>query len=132
MTLLTWAYFGSWLAAFALTQAIEVPLYLRLTVPRRPWVAFGASAWTHPLLWFAWPYGWIALTNHAPSVVLPWLDGADRETWLSTGVAEFLVVVLEGLWFRALRGQRPWRASLIANTASCGVGVLLHFTIGWP
>jgi hypothetical protein len=126
------AYFWSWLAAFALTQVIEMPLYLRLTVPRRPWVAFGASAWTHPLLWFAWPIAWNWLANHAPTVLLPWLDGGDREAWLATGIAEVAIVALEALWFQGFGGRRPWRASLLANGASCGAGVLLHFTIGWP
>lgn len=46
-----------WLLAFAVTQAVEMPLYwLALRVPWR--VAFFASALTHPVVWFVFPWVW--------------------------------------------------------------------------
>ncbi len=44
-----------WAPAFALTQLIEVPIYRRtLRCPAE--VAFAASAITHPIVWFLFPW----------------------------------------------------------------------------
>lgn len=126
--------FLDWLLAFVLTQAIEAPIYLRFCVPRpvrgRLWVALGASAWTHPLLWFALPDVWAAVRG-------PLLDTGWLETWEAEGaafllVAETAIWLGEAVWLRAFGGQRPWRWALVGNGASFGVGLLLQWLIGWP
>lgn len=44
----------AWLLAFLFTQAIEIPIYMRgLRV--RVYEALGASAFTHPIVWFVIP-----------------------------------------------------------------------------
>jgi len=108
------AYFHAWLVAFAFTQLVEVPLYsvgLRVGIP----AAFGASALTHPLLWF---------------VIFPLLPlgGIARIV-----VAEVLVVAIEAAYFRygfKRRRALPW--SLVANGASLGLGLLCRHYFGVP
>ena len=62
------AYFQTWFWAFLFTQLVEVPIYavgLRVSLL----AAFGASAITHPLLWFVifpylhLPYVWLIVVG---------------------------------------------------------------------
>ena len=98
----------SWLQAFALTLAIEVPI-LMVFAPRR-WrsrtvgVAVCTQMFTHPLAWLAFQQG-----------VLDW--------WSVEGA----VVVVEGAIY-SLVLSRPavaFGVSLIANAISAGLGILL-------
>lgn len=106
-----------WLQAFALTQLIEVPVYLAfgraIPLPRRWLLAFGASAWTHPLVW------WLVLCVPWPYPVLVVL-------------AEGLAIGGETLWGRTFGLRTAFAASLTANLCSYLVGTLLRALTGWP
>lgn len=102
----------SWHAAFLLTQAIEIPIYLwaarSLPGRRRAMVAVGASAITHPIIWFCLPW------ETAPYLVL-------------LVVAECFAVTVEAQWGRLWQVPRPWSVSLVANAASLGIGSLVRW-----
>lgn len=91
-----------WLVAFAATQAVEVPIYL-LALRGRPWrqrlwVAFMASAITHPIAWS------LGLVLH-PFVV-------------HVIVAETFAVGVEALWLRVYAVPKAFWWALTANAAS--------------
>lgn len=106
-----------WLIAFAITQAIEAPLYWMasprlakepLSPGERLFASLGPSALTHPIVWF----------------VVPWLlPGAGVLGRLV--VAETFAVVAEALVFRAMRLRRPFALSLVANAISASIGMAL-------
>jgi tetrahydromethanopterin S-methyltransferase subunit E len=105
----------SWLGAFLLTQAIELPIYVlgtrgtTLSLPWRLAIGLGASAVTHPVVWFV-------LRDHlSPVIGFPALFV----------LAETFAVVTEALYLRAFDVPRPWRLSLLANATSASVGLLL-------
>lgn len=107
-------YVRAWLLAFAFTQLVEVPLYryvLGCSLAR----AFGASALTHPVIWFVlFPLlGW----DHVAKV---WL--AEAFAWSA-----------ETLWFARTYGLgRSAMASLSANAASFALGMLCRELFGIP
>lgn len=97
--------FSRWLLAFAVTQAIEIPIYLWAT-PGRPWarrlwIAAMASVMTHPIVW---AMGW---------VIRPYL--------LYVLVAETFAVVVETLWLRYHGVPQPFWWALTANATSVAV-----------
>lgn len=99
-----------WLAAFAVTQAVELPIWS--IAQRRPWrerlcLAFGASAVTHPFVWFVFP-----------DLLASW--------WAMVVAAECFAILVEALWFSAFGLERPLLWSLLANGASFGVGLVLQ------
>lgn len=116
-----------WLVAFLFTQAIELPVWLwalrrapRRTGPReaaRPGpagavlIALGASALTHPVVWFVFPE------------LRPWIG-----YWPMVALAEAFAVGVEAVYMRAegVRWAVGW--SLVANAASFGLGILIL----WP
>ena len=106
-----------WLAAFILTQVLEMPVYLRasraLAWPSRLACAFGASTLTHPVIWHLLPW------ERAPYVPL-------------LLAAEMFAVGVEALWLRAWRVPHPWLLALFANGFSLIVGSVLRwgFTTG--
>lgn len=107
-----------WLAAFAITQAVEVPVYARAQPdrawPRRLLVAFGGSALTHPIVWFV-----------APRVV--------QGSWVAMAIAaETFAVVAEALWLFAFGVSRAFWWALLANALSVGVGLAIRAMLGWP
>ena len=110
----TGAVLTRWLAAFALTQVFEVPLYLRAGAGWR--TAFLASALTHPVVWF----------------VFPRLLRAELGYWSMVAMAEIFAVGAEALWLHAngVRRALPW--SLLANATSFGCGLLIRAAFGWP
>jgi hypothetical protein len=94
-----------WLGAFALTQAIEMPIYARVVPAPHRWLkAFGASALTHPIVWWMFPR------------VLPW-------EWWAMALAELFAFSVEAAYLVRLRARRPLLWSLVANAASCGAGL---------
>ncbi|MBU6178320.1 MAG: hypothetical protein KGR69_01590 [Verrucomicrobia bacterium] len=101
----------TWLTAFAITQAVEVPVYLfagrRLEAGRRWLLAFGASAVTHPVVWFAFP----------------WQTGSWELCFIS---AETFAVVVEGALGLIAGIRNPWPWSLAANGASVCVGIAVQ------
>ena len=106
----------AWLAAFSVTQIVECPIYgYALADHRWRWgCAFGLSAVTHPIIFFA----------------LPRLFPADYWTYVS--VAEAFAVVVEAGLLSALGARRPLQWALLANGASLLVGLTLRAWIGWP
>lgn len=124
---------GHWLFAFALTECVECPLYVKLSRVRLG-VAFAASAITHPVVVFVIPTLW----SHAYVVAL----GAGAKPlsplayFIVYGViAETFAIAVEASWL-AWRGNLPWRralvASLLANAASSSIGGLSYLAFGWP
>lgn len=105
-----------WLAAFAVTQLIEVPIYTRALRPRRAAVAlaFGASCVSHPLVYFGLPRVW------------------PGGYWGYVAAAEAIAVALEAGYLRALRVPRPVGWALVANLTSAAVGLALRAAFGWP
>jgi hypothetical protein len=108
------AYGQAWALAFLFTQMVEVPIY---TVGLRVGVlpAFGASAITHPVLWFViFPY------LHLPYV------------WLIV-VGESFAVLVEAAYFAyPFRRRRALLWSLLANAASFGTGMISRWLFGMP
>lgn len=108
---------NDWFSAFLLTQIIEVPIYCwmarTLIGTRRAVFAFGASAITHPIIWFCLPW---QTGPYVPLVV----------------VAEVFAVVVEALWGRLWRVPHFWKAALLANTASFGVGMTVRWAMTSP
>lgn len=103
----------TWGVAFALTQAIEVPIYWLGTrrAPLAPaWrlaVGFGASALTHPIVFF---------------VLRAWLEPR-LGYWAYLVLAEAFAVIVEGLYLRAFDVPRPWLLALVANGTSVTTGL---------
>jgi hypothetical protein len=104
-----------WLIAFAFTQLVEVPIYsvgLRCNVL----VAFGASAITHPIVWFV--------------ICGPYWDAG---YWTKVVVAELFAWSVEACYFAFLfKKRRAWLWSLVANGASLGAGLASRALFGVP
>lgn len=107
-----------WLLAFAFTQVVEVPIYLR-ALDGRFGVAFGASAITHPVVWFVFPWAFARLL---PSVGY----------WPMVAAAEAFAVAVEAGWLAAFGLRRAPLWSLGANGASLGLGLLSRALFGHP
>ncbi len=102
-----------WGVAFAVTQLVEVPIYLR--AQRRFGVAFGASAITHPMVWFVVPALWRG-GSYLGMII----------------VAEAFAVLTEALWLRRFGVCHALAWSLFANAASVAIGLSLRAATGWP
>jgi hypothetical protein len=113
-----------WLSAFVLTQAVEMPLYVRAlragqppTIERLPIalaVAFAASAITHPIVYF----------------VMPMLIPGE---WLTmVMVAELFAIAAEAAWLRAFKLPRALAWAAFANAASVLVGIVSRQLFDWP
>lgn len=107
---------AEWARAYALTQLIEVPVYLyaaRRLPPAKRWIfALGASTLTHPALWY----------------LFPWPDDPEAAGgYLTvTVIGELWVFLTESLWGMVLRVPRPWLWSFIANAASFAAGLTVN------
>jgi hypothetical protein len=111
-------YFQAWLAAFLLTELVEVPLY-RWLAPVSCWRAASLSAVTHPAVWYVIPplcYG--AGLRYAQMIVL-----AEVFAWS----VEALMLIGFGV-----RAGRAFAVSLIANGASVLVGAIARAWLGMP
>jgi hypothetical protein len=104
----------TWPIAFALTQLLEMPVYWwgtrnsDLSPGMRLAVGFGASALTHPFVWFVFP------------VLMVYSYG------LFFVVAESFAFIAEALYLRAFGVANPWRLALAANAFSATIGLLLQ------
>lgn len=120
-----------WLVAFLFTQLIEAPIYRRRA--GATWLeAFGASAFTHPIVWFVIPDLVYAALDE---LLFAWPGlrlSARGGYWIMVVVAETFAVVAEGLYMRLLRRDRPLSTSLIANAASVTTGLVLRALFGVP
>jgi len=132
------SYFRAWLGAFCFTQVVEVPIWtfaLRRDRDAPPWwprlkpagpsatplptwanlaIAYGASAITHPFVWFAFP-------RYAPGGYLAMVLQA-----------ELFAVLVEALYMRAFGLSWALGWSLVANGASAGLGLFSRELFGWP
>jgi hypothetical protein len=102
-----------WLRAFVFTQIIEVPIYRR-AFGCSLLEAFGASAITHPLVW------WFA-TSHLWHVSWGWKALA----------CELFAWWVEAAYFALLRRRRALLWTLVANGASFGIGMGCWYFFGW-
>lgn len=109
------AALAAWLPAFLLTEAVEAPIYRHAAGARWP-AALLASAWTHPLVWFAFPVLFEGALGYVPMVVL----------------AEAFAIGVEAAWLAHRGVRRPIVWSAVANGASVGVGLALRWVVGWP
>ena len=100
-----------WFIGYLFTQAIEVPLYLRVTTWR---VAVLASTFTHPIVWFVFPALW-------PRGYLSMVIAAETFAW-----------GIEALWLKSFGVQRAMLWSFIANGASFCIGLALRKYFGVP
>jgi hypothetical protein len=135
------ATLAEWASAFLFTQAIEIPLYVRVlrgevvpkpSMARAAVIAFGASAITHPIVTFVIPrltegiFAWMA--ERGMSVV--W-SGAFRWVVLA-GCCESFAVGVEAIYLRAFRLRRALLWSLAVNFASASLGLCCSLILGWP
>ncbi|GAB4202404.1 MAG: hypothetical protein OHK0013_15650 [Sandaracinaceae bacterium] len=101
-----------WLLAFLLTQLVEVPILAAWLRPRplgqRVLLAFGASAITHPILWWA---------------LRPLLAPISFEAYV--GIGELFAVLVEAAYLRRLGVEDALLASVTANGASWITGRVL-------
>lgn len=120
-----------WLLAFLVTQLVEMPIYRRRA--RTTWLeAFGASAFTHPIVWFVIP-GWVYAFTEQVLAARFGLRLTARESWLVMAiVAESFAVLAEAAYLKLLLRPRPLSTSLIANGASVAVGLTLRSLFGLP
>lgn len=126
-----------WVSAFLFTQAVEIPVYVALMrralaegraerprrLPLQIALAFGASAITHPVVWFVLP-------GLAPSFADP---GAAYIEYVVR--AESVALIVEAFYFYTLCATRFRRAllwSLLANGLSAGLGFASRAVFGWP
>jgi hypothetical protein len=123
-----------WLLAFAITQAVECPVYRR-GFRVRLWVAFASSAITHPIVTFPIWWGWERLATHLPRM-------GDTAYFLGYGaIGETFAVVAEAAFVACFRlvgspdkptARNAFIASLAANTASGLTGLACSGLFGWP
>lgn len=112
-----------WIVAFAFTQLVEVPVYLgamrqqRIETPlgSRVFAAFGASALTHPIVWFVFP---LLLSRQG--------------YWTMVAAAEVFAVAAEAVYLRLFGLRWALALSLLANALSAGLGLALRSRWGWP
>lgn len=108
---------SAWLAAYAFTQLVEVPIYVAATrgrsLAQRLAIAFGASAVTHPFVWFVWP-----------ELVRPYL--------LFVVVAEVFAIAVETAWLAAFDVKKPLAWALGANLVSVGLALVSRSLLGFP
>ena len=104
-----------WLSAFFVTQCIEAPIYAyALKTRSRRWlIALGCSAFTHPIVYWAFP---LIPVSYVQQV----------------SYAEAFAVLAESVWLSAFGLRRSVWWALLANGASLTIGLALRYSIGWP
>ncbi len=105
-----------WIAAFVLTQLVEVPIYT-VGLRGRAHIAFAASLITHPILWWTFNPLRALLGLHYGVVLL---------------LAELCVVGVEAMFLARFALKRAWLWALGANLASVAVGMATRALWGWP
>lgn len=127
-----------WLEAFLFTQAFEIPIYvlvmhrqkLALDWTRRALVAFGATALTHPIVWFVLPLTIPLFAKLGLAVGVP--ASARFGYWGYVAAAETFAVVAEAVYMDVFGVQRPLLWAFVANAGSAGIGLTLRHFFGWP
>ena len=127
-----------WLEAFLFTQFFEIPIYLwamhrqRLSLDwaRRALVAFGATALTHPIVWFVLP---LTISPFAKLGFALGVGGPHRfGFWAYVALAETFAVGAEAVYMQAFGVRKPLLWAFVANAASAGIGLTLRHFVGWP
>lgn len=103
-----------WLAAFLFTQLVEVPIYT-YALRGRALVAFGASALTHPIVWFVIPRYW-----HGGGY------------WGLVAASETFAVLVEAYYMKKAGLKHAFWWSLAANLTSSSLGLTSRALFGWP
>lgn len=125
---------GEWLTAFVLTQTVELPVHANapgLDKPLRERIAigFGASAITHPAVWFIIP------PLMSQPLVRDLISTGDwrSDWWITVAVAELFAFSVEALWLMAFGVRPPWAlaTSLLANGFSFLLGLFCYEYMGW-
>ena len=104
-----------WLKAFLLTQLIEVPIWVRSQrgvarpLQARLGVGFGASAITHPIVWFFFPWALASVDDR-----------------VMVALAELFAWLVEWRWAAHFGVRRPLLWSAVANGASFSAGCVLY------
>jgi hypothetical protein len=112
---MTSSFVRAWLSAFVFTQLVEVPIYRR-GLGVSVLVAFGASALTHPIVWFV---------IFQPRVPLSY--GA------KFAVAELFAWLCEAAYFKwAFRRENALGWAFVANAASVGLALISRALFGGP
>jgi hypothetical protein len=104
----------AWLIAFVFTQVVEVPIYVR---GGASWpVAFLASTFTHPVVWFGFPTVYRLGLGYWGTVVL----------------VECFAIGAEALWLAHRGVRRPLVWSLLANGASVALSLVTRALFDFP
>jgi hypothetical protein len=116
------AYWLRWLAAFGLTQMVEMGVYAQAHARPRPLVerlaiAFACSGITHPLVWFVIPVATEELLG------LGW--------WSSVAVCETFAVLAEAVFLATFGVRNALLWALAANGASFMIGLFCYLRLGW-
>jgi hypothetical protein len=119
--MLSQAYLLAWLRAFLFTQVVEMPIYMRYA-PSSKVRAFGASAVTHPFVWFVFPLLGTQVFGTRASYAGVYL-GSELFAWL---VEALVMRAPAGTWLRAMS------VSLLANAASVALGETSRYFFGYP
>ncbi len=109
-----------WLWAFVFTEVVETGIYVQ-SLPGRPLrerlaIGLGASAITHPIVWYVIP-------DVTQSFGLAW--------WPTVGIAETYAVLVETLWLAGFGVRRPFLWSLAANMVSFSLGLFGYALLRW-
>lgn len=128
----TLAFLGKWFIAFLLTQSVEMGIYANAPGgPPRPLreriaVAFGASAITHPMVWFV-------ISTSVPLLLADTGYSFRTRWWIGVACAEAFAVVVEALWLIAFRHRAfpAFVTSLGANALSFTLGLFVYERMGW-
>ena len=123
----------TWAGAFCLTQLVEIPIYLtaarKFPASRRWCFAAGASAITHPVVWFVFPWEFNHGIQIAPTELpMVWFSfGWESSPYLAVVLAaETFAILTEALWGRLFHVPSPFRWSLLANLSSIAAGLLVR------
>ena len=107
----------TWIVAFSLTQMIEITVGLLIwrkekgSLSRKIGILFGASALTHPLVWFVFP-----------KMSAEW--GLTYPEYLL--MAEAYAYCVEAFYYFSLRISRPILLSTVTNSCSFLTGLFVH------
>jgi hypothetical protein len=109
-----------WLWAFLFTELVETGIYVQALEARpmreRLAIALGASAITHPIVWYVIP-------DVGQALGLSW--------WPTLAIAEAFAVIVEAGWLAAFGVRRAALWSLAANVASFSLGLFGYALLRW-
>lgn len=109
-----------WLWAFVFTEVVETGIYVQALGNRplreRLAIGLGASAITHPIVWYVIP-------DIAQSYGIAW--------WPTVAIAETFAVVVEAIWLASFGVKRAFFWSLASNMTSFLLGLVGYSLLRW-